>query len=93
LKSLKKSGKMGYSPKAAIEFYDDFFLEITPENKTEQKYSVLERVSVIGGKAIYLHVNNVMAYLLPIACFASEEELNAFLEFLRGKCTQFDYYE
>lgn len=93
LKSLKKSGKMGYSPKAILEFYEDHFAEITPENKTEQRYSALERVSVVDGKTVYLHVNNVMAYLLPVACFASEEELTAFLEFIRGKCTQFDSYE
>ena len=28
---------MGYSPESVIEFYEDSFVETTPENKTEHK--------------------------------------------------------
>ena len=37
LKSLKKKGKMGYSPSSVVEFYEDVFIETTPQNKTEPK--------------------------------------------------------
>ena len=59
LKSLKKKGKMGYSPSSVIEFYEDVFIETTPENKTEQKYLSIERVSVVDNKVVYIHVNNI----------------------------------
>ena len=92
IKSLKAKGKMGYSPVSEIEFYDESFIEITPDNKTEQKYSAIERVSVITDKVIYIHVNNVMSYILPLSCFESKEQYNDFLNFVRSKCTNIDVY-
>ena len=92
IKSLKKQGKMGYSPDSEMEFFEDYFVEVTPQNKTEQKYSVLERISVIENKCVYIHVNNVMSYILPMACFASKEEYGRFMEFIKTKCTAVDIY-
>ena len=92
IKSLKSKGKMGYSPVAEMEFYDESFIEITPDNKTEQKYSAVERVSVVADKVIYIHVNNVMSYILPLSCFDSKEHYNDFLDFMRTKCTNIDVY-
>lgn len=89
---MKKSGKMGYSPVAVLEFYQDSFVEITPENKTEQKYTAIERISIVDNKILYLHVNNVMAYMLPLSCFAGKEQYDAFLEFMATKCTYIDVY-
>jgi hypothetical protein len=92
IKSLKKHGKMGYSPDSEMEFFEDRFTETTPENKTEQKYSAVERISVIGGKYVYIHVNNLMAYILPMSCFASSEEFERFMRFMCAKCGKIDTY-
>ena len=92
IKSLKTKGKMGYSPVSEIEFYDESFIEITPDNKTEQKYSAIERVSVITDKVVYIHVNNVMSYILPLPCFESKEQYDGFLNFMKSKCSNIDVY-
>jgi len=92
LKSMKKKGKAGYSPFSVMEFYEDHFVEMTEENKTEQKYSAIERISIVDQKTIYIHVNNIMAYFLPFACFQSKEQLDDFLEFIKTKCSNIDLY-
>ena len=89
---LKKSGKMGYSPNAVMEFYDEIFVETTPENRTEQSYSAVERVSVVEDRTIYIHINNVMAYILPVTAFESKEQYDSFLSFIRTKCAIVDVY-
>ncbi len=91
IKSLNKNGKMAYSPIAQIEFDENGFTETTPNNKTEQKYSSIERVSVTGG-AVYIHVNNIMAYILPASCFDSKEQLDDFLAFIKTRCSNIDTY-
>ena len=92
IKNLKSKGKMGYSPVSEIEFYDESFVEITPDNKTEQKYSAIERVSVITDQVLYIHVNNVMSYVLPLSCFESKEQYDDFLNFMKSKCSNIDVY-
>lgn len=93
IKSLKKSGKMGYSPNSVMEFYDDCFVEATDENEIKQKYSAIERVSVITGRNIYIHVNNIMAYILPWYCFDDDEQREVFIEFIKSKCENIDVYQ
>ena len=92
INALKKKGKMGYSPVAEMEFHEESFSETTPDNKSEQKYSAIERVSVIRDTVIYLHVNSVMSYILPFSCFASTEQRDQFLAFLKTKCASIDIY-
>lgn len=92
LVALKKKGKMAYSPSSVIEFFDDSFVETTADNKLEHKYSAIERVSVVDNKMIYIHVNNVMAFMLPIASFESMMQYDSFLEFIKGKCNSIDFY-
>ncbi len=92
IKNLKKSGKMGYSPESVIEFYEDSFVETTPENKTEQKYSMVERISIVDNKMIYIHVNNIMSYILPLSCFESKEQYDNFFDFIKTKCANIDIY-
>lgn len=92
LKALKKSGKMGYSQSSVIEFYEDYFIEITPDNKMEQKYSVIERVSLVDNEIMYIHINNVMAFILPLRCFESKEQYESFFEFIKAKCANIDTY-
>ncbi len=93
IKSLKKKGKMGYSPNATITFLEETFVEETPENKTETKYTSIERVSLVGDKVIYIHVNNILAYILPTSCFDNEAKYKEFVQFLKIKCPQIDVYK
>ena len=92
IKSLKSKGKMGYSPVSEMEFYDESFIEITPDGNSEQKYSAVERVSVITDKVIYIHVNNIMSYILLSSCFETKAQYNDFLNFVRTKCANIDIY-
>lgn len=92
LKSMKKNGKMAFTPKATLEFSDDVFIETTPDNKTEQKYTSVERISIISGNIIYIHINNIMAYLLPMSSFSSAEEFKKFIDFMKTKVADIDTY-
>ena len=92
LKKMKKTGKMAYSPSSVLAFYDDYLLETTETNQTQQKYSSIERISIVDQKMMYIHVNNVMAYLLPLSAFASQEEYERFLAFIKTKCDKIDIY-
>lgn len=92
LKTMKKKGKMPYTPECVMEFYDDYFVEITPETRNEVKYSMIERVSVIEDKAIYIHVNTIMAYIVPRSCFYRDEEVASFIEFIRPRCENIYFY-
>lgn len=92
IKNLKRDGKMPYSASSVMEFYDDYFAESTPENKTEQKYAAVERISVVEGETIYIHINKLMAYILPVSCFNSKEQFESFVEFIKTKCENIDVY-
>ncbi len=92
IKRLKKAGKMAYTPESVIEFFDDRFSELTDENTTEHKYTAIERVSVLKGKIVYIHINNIMSYLLPVSSFESEVQFDEFLEFIKSKNSNVDYY-
>lgn len=93
LKNLKKKGKVAYSPSATMEFFEETFTEVTDNVKTEQKYSSVERVSVVRGKAIYLHVNSLASYILPLSAFDNKEQFDSFVEFLNSKISIVDIYE
>ena len=88
----KFSGKPGYSPEAVMEFFEDRFTEVTPEQKAEQKYTVIDRVCINGSRYIYIHVNTVMAYILPTSCFLSEEQREEFLHFLGERGTKISIF-
>ena len=92
IKSLKKTGKMGYSPISTIEFFEESLIETTPDNKTEIKYSSVERVIIVGNKVIYIHVSNVMAYIIPTACIQSQEDYESFVAFLQEKGLSVEKY-
>lgn len=89
----KKKGKMPYSPSSVIEFFDEGFMETTKDQRTEQKYSALERVCVVEGKYVYLYVNNIMAHIIPNVSFDSREQYKEFLSFINEKCPNIDFYK
>ena len=89
---MKKNGKAGYSPESVLEFGDETFIETTPDNKTEQRYASIERISIVDNKMIYIHVNNIMAYILPLSCFETKEQYDEFFEFIKTKSANIDIY-
>ena len=93
VKRMAKSGKKPYSASAMLEFDEDFFIETTDDNRTEVKYAALERVCDVRGRVLYLFVNSTMAYLIPTEAFASAEEREDFLSFMKAKCACVEYYD
>ncbi len=93
LKGMRKRGKMAYSPHSVIEFYEERLIETTPDQKMEVKYTVIERVSIVKDKTVYIHVNNITSYILPMTCFESQEQYSDFLSFLQTKCNNIDVFE
>lgn len=92
IKTMKKTGKAGYSPESVLEFGDETFIETTPDNKTEQRYVSIERISIVDNKMVYIHVNNIMAYILPLSCFETKEQYDEFFEFIKTKSANIDIY-
>lgn len=92
LRHMKKKGKMPFSASSVMEFYDNSFTESTDENKTEVKYSAIERISVVNDKFIYIHINNLMAYIIPIFAFESKEQYNSFMSFIKTKNSNISFY-
>ncbi len=82
---MKKKGKMPFSSSSVLEFGEDTIVETTETEKTEQKYSAVEKIYNNGGNIIYIYVNNTRAYLLPVSSFESEKEYKEFFRFLKEK--------
>lgn len=92
IKSMSKKGKALYSPESTVEFYDDHFVDITADNRNEMKYTCLQRISIVGDQVIYLHMNVLMAVILPFSAFENVAERDAFLEFIKAKCPTVSEY-
>ena len=85
VKSLTKiKGKMPYSENSVLEFYDDVFVEITDDNKSEVKYSAIENVFV-DEKFVILFINSMQAYIVPTRSFESETQKNSLVQFVNEK--------
>lgn len=91
VKSLTKNGKPLYSKASHLDFFENSFTETTSDDKTERNYSGVERVSVYNGY-IYIHVNPILAYILPRSAFQNDKDFSAFIEFLKEKCATVDIY-
>ncbi len=88
VKSIIKKGKALYSKSSKMEFSEQFFTETTDTARVEQKYSSVEKISYSEEmKTVYLHINKMMAYIIPTASFDSPEETVRFLKFIKEKCT------
>ena len=51
---LKKMGKLPFDPVSTLEFYEDKMVEITALQRTEQSYSIFERICVVKDRYIFL---------------------------------------
>lgn len=90
---LKKNGKRLYSDWSVMEFYDDYFCDLTENFKHDVKYCAIESVSVIENKMIVLNADNGMAFMLPVRAFQTNEQYDAFIEFIKTKCPKIDFYD
>lgn len=94
MKKMKKTGKLLYSPQATIEFYDDRFVEMTDENKTENKYTAIDRVSILKREGtVYIHMNALVSHIIPKSSFENDGQFNEFAEFVKTKCNGIDLYK
>ena len=92
VKQMTKNGKPAYHPAETLEFDEDIFTQSTEEERSEMKYSLIERVSVVDEKYIYLHTAAIRAQILPVSAFESREQYEAFLAFIATKCDKVDVY-
>ena len=93
IKHLKKKGKLAYSPFSTLEFDEDLIVETTDNLRAEQKYSAIERVSVVEGRYIYIHNSNLGAYIIPMSAFSDQSEYESFLDFLATLNIKTDIYK
>lgn len=91
-KALKKNGKTPYTESSVIDFYDEHLIESASQSTIEHKYSAIERVSIVPDKVIYIHVNSLMAYIIPVSCFESMAQYENFIAFIKTKCNNVDVY-
>ncbi len=56
-----KNGKKPYSPLSTIEFYENYFIEYTSDNKSHVNYSAIENVYKSGTDMLYLFCNSINA--------------------------------
>lgn len=92
IKRLKKTGKLPFDPVSTLEFYEDKMVEITPAKRTEQSYSIFERMCVVKDRFILLYHSSVGAYILPVAQVKAQSNQEALVAFLSGKCSKVEYY-
>ena len=85
MKLKKKSGKAPYTPTAEMVFYDDYFIEQTPQSKSEILYSIIDSLYIDGKGNVYIFVNNIAGFILLKSCFDSEDQYNSFLTFISTK--------
>jgi len=67
-------------------------VEITALQRTEQSYSILERICVVKNRYILLYKSSVSAYILPVLQTKEQLDQEDFIEFLSKKCTNVEYY-
>ncbi len=91
--SLKKSGKMAFSPESRVGFTDEGILEITPEGRTEKRWETVERLCILEGKVWYLFTNNIAAFILPVEQLRAQTDLAEFRKYLESKVPVVDVFE
>ena len=91
--SLKKSGKMAFSPESRVGFTDEGVLEITPEGRTEKRWESMERLCIREGKVWYLYMNNTAAFILPVEQLRTQTDLAEFRKYLESRVPVVDVFE
>ncbi len=92
LKFYEKTGKKLYAQNAVMEFTDESFIETTNGIKTEVLYSVVKKMNVLNGRYILFDINRNEYFILPFRSFSSNEECTYFIDFLRTKIQNVEFY-
>lgn len=92
IRSLKKSGKLAYSPEARVGFTDEGILEITPDGRTEKRWESIERLCILEGKVWYLYMNNAAAFILPEDQIRAQTDPAEFRRYLEAKVPVVDVF-
>ena len=79
---LKGKAKKPYTPESVLEFYDDFFKEIAPDNKSEINYTAIDRIYVVMNQYVFIFIDSMRGYIIPFESFKNKEEENTFLAFI-----------
>ena len=89
----KGKGKKPYTVFETIEFYDDYMISTEEYMKVEYQYPIFESIYVIENKGIHLNKNKGQSKSIPEHCFASSEQKEKFVEFIKTKCSDVVYYK
>lgn len=92
IKQLKKAGKLPIDPVSTIEFYEDKMVDASPGKRSEQSYTVLERICVVKNRFVLLYNSSISANILPFSQIQAQLEQEEFLRFLSEKCNCIEYY-
>ena len=92
IKRLKKVGKLPFDPVSTLEFHEDKMVEVTALQRTEQSYSIFERICVVKDRYVLLYKSSVSAYILPVLQIKEQINQEDFIAFLSKKCTNVEYY-
>ncbi len=90
---IKGKDKKPYTPDSVLEFYDGFFKEIAPDNKSEINYTALDKITVIKNRYVFLFLDGVRGYVVPFSCFKSEAQEKEFIDFLSTVCSKTELFD
>ena len=92
-KLLLKKEKKPYTPDSVLEFYDDFFKEICPDNKSEISYTAIDKIYVVMNHYVFIFIDSMRGYIVPFDCFKDEAEEKEFLVFLSSLSENVEFFE
>jgi hypothetical protein len=81
---IKESEKPPYADDSKVVFEEDKMITSTKGAETITDYSAIEKI-VSGQNALYLYKDANSAFILPYRIFASEEEKDSFMQFIKQK--------
>ncbi len=85
LKITSESGKSPFNSSDVVTVFDEEKIRTdTVDSEASFNYSAIEKI-VTGPNALYLYINATTAFILPYRIFASEEEKDSFLQFIKEK--------
>ena len=90
---LKGKDKKPYTPDSVLEFYDSCFKEISPDNKSEINYSAIDKISAVKNCYIFLFLDGIRGYVVPVDCFENETQEKEFLDFLSARCNKIEFFD
>ena len=90
---IKGKEKKPYTPDSVLEFYDSFFKEIAPDNKSEISYTAIDRIAIVKRRYVFLFIDQIRGYVIPFDCFENESEEKEFISFLGTVCDKTEFFD